>query len=127
MDTRLLLVLLVIALVSACTRPVSVAPEDQTRVNARIVRHYYDTWGADAIRGAVADIRPDVELHEPHGSLTFADWVEAQTWLTMTAPDARYTVDELVAQGDWVIVHWHLQGTDLEGWLDSISWGNLSG
>jgi hypothetical protein len=118
MNTRPLLLLVAIALLASCTRAPSMAPaEDQSTSNIRIVRHYYDTWGADAIDGAVEDVKRDAILHKEHGALTVSDWMEAQTWLTMTAPDARYSIDAIAAHGPYVTVQWRLHGTDTEGWL----------
>jgi predicted ester cyclase len=88
--------------------------QEMAAANKELVRRFYKevyvNWNM-----AVADevISPQFISHDwPEGGLTgpkaFRDYYSA---IRSALPDARYEVDDLIAEGDRVVVRWRLLGT----------------
>jgi len=82
--------------------------------NKALVRRFYETVYVDW-NMAFADevLSPRFTSHDwpangPTGPKAFRDYYSA---IRSAVPDARYEVDDLVAEGDRVVVRWRLLGT----------------
>jgi predicted ester cyclase len=89
--------------------------KDQTAAaNKELVRRFYEdvyvNWNMSRADDALS---PQFVSHDwaeggPAGPRAFRDYYAA---LRSAVPDARYEVDDLVAEGDRVVVRWRLLGT----------------
>lgn len=88
--------------------------ETTAAANKELVRRFYKDvyvdWNMDAADKVVS---PQFYSHDwpqggPTGPKAFRDYYSS---LRATAPDARYEVDDLIAEGDKVVVRWRLLGT----------------
>lgn len=88
--------------------------QEMAAANKELVRRFYQevyvSWNM-----AVADevISPQFTSHDwpeggPTGPKAFRDYYSA---MRSALPDARYEVDDLIAEGDRVVVRWRLLGT----------------
>jgi predicted ester cyclase len=82
--------------------------------NKALVRRFYEEVYVDW-NMALADevISPQFTSHDwpehaPTGPRAFRDYYSA---IRSAVPDARYEVDDLIAEGDKVVVRWRLLGT----------------
>ena len=82
--------------------------------NKALLRRFYKEVYVDWSMG-VADevISPQFTSHDwpergPTGPMAFRDYYAA---IRTAVPDARYEVDDLVAEGDRVVVRWRVLGT----------------
>ena len=82
--------------------------------NKELVRRFYKEVYVDW-NLAVADkvVSPQFTSHDwpeggPTGPQAFRDYYSA---IRSAVPDARYEVDDLIAEGDRVVVRWRLLGT----------------
>ncbi|HUK33498.1 MAG TPA: ester cyclase [Vicinamibacterales bacterium] len=82
--------------------------------NKALVRRFYKEVYVDwNMAFADAVVSPQFTSHDwpesgPTGSKAFRDYYAA---LRSAVPDARYEVDDLIAEGDKVVVRWRLLGT----------------
>jgi predicted ester cyclase len=89
-------------------------PDEIAVSNKELVRRFYRDVYVDW-NMAVADavLSPRFRSHDwpqggPTGPTAFRDYYAA---LRSAVPDARYEVDDLIAEGDRVVVRWRLRGT----------------
>ena len=81
--------------------------------NKEIIQHYFDGW-ANHGDTAVADelIATNVVLHNPPAVInSLADYKKGMAGFHTAFPDLHFTIDDLIAEGDKVIVRWTLRGT----------------
>src|SRR5689334_20841794 len=87
---------------------------EETAANKELVRRFYKevyvNWNM-----ALADdvVSPQFTSHDwpehgPTGPKAFREYYSA---IRAALPDARYEVDDLIAEGDRVVVRWRLLGT----------------
>ena len=88
--------------------------DETTAANKELVRRFYKDVYVDW-NLAVADevVSPHFTSHDwpaggPTGPRAFRDYYAA---IRSALPDARYEVDDLIAEGDRVVVRWRLLGT----------------
>ena len=82
--------------------------------NKRLVRRFYKEVYGDWNMALVGEVlSPQFTSHDwPEGSPTGPQGFEVFYSAIRTAlPDARYEVDDLIAEGDKVVVRWRLLGT----------------
>lgn len=94
--------------------------------NTDIVRHFYDEWRAGNTEDAFKYIDRGVVLHAPIDPPTYDGWVQSELWTTSAAPDARYTIEDLIADGDKVAVRWRLDATDEQGQVTGVAGKKIS-
>lgn len=82
--------------------------------NKALVRRFYEEVYVDWNMAMVDEVvsprftSHDWPEHGPTGPLAFRDYYAA---IRSAVPDARYEVDDLIAEGDKVVVRWRLLGT----------------
>lgn len=82
--------------------------------NKELVRRFYKEVYVDWNMALVEEVvSPQFTSHDwpeggPTGPRAFRDYYDD---LRSTVPDARYEVDDLIAEGDRVVVRWRLFGT----------------
>jgi steroid delta-isomerase-like uncharacterized protein len=82
--------------------------------NKRIVRRFYsEVFGAWNMAPVDDVVSPEFRSHDwpkngPTGPRAFKDYYAA---MRSAVPDAHYEVDDLIADGDRVVVRWRLLGT----------------
>ena len=82
--------------------------------NKALVRRFYKEVYVDWNMALVDEVvSPRFTSHDwpddgPRGPLAFRDYYAA---IRSAVPDARYEVDDLIAEGDRVVVRWRLLGT----------------
>ena len=82
--------------------------------NKTLVRRFYKEVYVDWNMALVDEVvSPRFTSHDwpedgPSGPLAFRDYYAA---IRAAVPDARYEVDDLIAEGDRVVVRWRLLGT----------------
>jgi predicted ester cyclase len=82
--------------------------------NKALVRRFYKEVYVDWNMAMVDEVvSPRFTSHDwpddgPSGPLAFRDYYAA---IRSAVPDARYEVDDLIAEGDRVVVRWRLLGT----------------
>lgn len=107
--TRLLAVVLVAAVLAACSTPNG----SDSSANVRIVRRYFDEWANQGnVKAADELIAADMVLRNPplvvEGLETYK---KSMVGFHTAFPDLHFTVEDLVAQGPKVLVRWSLTGT----------------
>jgi steroid delta-isomerase-like uncharacterized protein len=87
---------------------------DTAAANKELVRRFYKEVYADWHMALVdAVVSPRFVSHDwpdggPTGPQAFRDYYSA---IRSAVPDARYVVDDLIAEGDRVVVRWRMLGT----------------
>ena len=90
--------------------------DDIAAANKQLVRRFYKEVYGDWNMAMVGEVvSPRFTSHDwpeagPKGSEGFALFYSA---IRTALPDARYEVDDLIAEGDKVVVRWRLLGTHL--------------
>lgn len=81
--------------------------------NAEVARQWYAIWGQQDDSGLQDLVQPDIVHHWGIGDDTStASDLDARTDAFSTAfPDFRQTVDQVIADGDYVVVRWTATGT----------------
>lgn len=87
--------------------------DDNTAANEALLRRFYEEVYADWNMAMVDEVvAPDFVSHDwPTGAAGpqfFRKYYEA---LRAAVPDARYEVDDLIGEGDRVVVRWRMLGT----------------
>jgi predicted ester cyclase len=88
--------------------------DEVTAANKALVRRFYKEVYVDWNMGLADEVvSPQFTSHDwpergPTGPKAFRDYYSA---LRKAVPDARYEVDDLIAEGDRVVVRWRLLGT----------------
>ena len=81
--------------------------------NKKIIRRYFDEW-ANRGDAAVADqlIATNLVLRNPPAVLrSLEDYKKIMARFHLAFPDARYNVEDLIAEDDKVVVRWTLRAT----------------
>ena len=81
--------------------------------NKEIIRRYFEEW-ANHGHAAVADqlIATNLVLRNPPAVIrSLADYKTGMAKFHAAFPDARYTVEDQIAEGDKVVVRWTLRAT----------------
>jgi steroid delta-isomerase-like uncharacterized protein len=81
-----------------------------TETNKRVVRRLYDEMVNPNRLDNLAEVISD-ELVGPDGMRGAASFANTMTRLRGTLPDLHYTIEDLVAEDDRVVVRWTLRGT----------------
>jgi predicted ester cyclase len=82
--------------------------------NKELVRQFYESVFGDWNLALVEEVvSPQFRSHDwpeggPRGPQAFRDYYSA---ILSALPDGRYEVDDLIAEGDRVVVRWRLLGT----------------
>jgi steroid delta-isomerase-like uncharacterized protein len=88
--------------------------KDMAAANKDLVRRFYkEVYGGWNMALVDAVVSPRFVSHDwpeggPTGPQAFRDYYSA---LRSAVPDARYVVDDLIAEGDRVVVRWRMLGT----------------
>lgn len=93
-------------------KPLEALP-DQILRNKAIIRRYFEEW-ANRGNAAVADelIATNLMLRNPPAVITsLEDYKTGMARFHAAFPDARYTVEDQIAEGDKVVVRWTLRAT----------------
>ena len=83
-----------------------------TEVNKALARRAYDAFNQGNLAGFYELITPDFVLH--NASMTIQGLEAYKQWLSMylaAFPDARLTVEDMIAEGDLVVVRQTFRGT----------------
>jgi len=86
-----------------------------TTINKEVIRRLYQEvlvdWNMTAVDELIAPqfISHDWQKGSPTGPQPFRDFYSGA--ILPVLPDARYEVDDLIAEGDRVVVRWRLLGT----------------
>jgi len=96
---------------AGCASPARSHPEN----NKAIVRRYFEEWGNHGDpRAADELIAADVTLRNPPAVVTsLNDYKKGMAAFHTAFPDLHFTVEEMVAEGDQVVVRWSLRATHL--------------
>jgi predicted ester cyclase len=100
-----------------------------TTINKEVIKRLYkdvlSDWNMDLVDEFVAPPfrSHDMPANSPTGPKAFRDFY-SDTILSVL-PDARYEMDDLVAEGDKVVVRWRLLGTHKGVYLDIEPTGKL--
>jgi predicted ester cyclase len=87
---------------------------DLAAANKELVRRFYkEVYGAWNMALVDEVVSPRFVSHDwpkagPTGPQAFRDYYSA---IRLAVPDARYVVDDLIAEGDRVVVRWRMLGT----------------
>jgi steroid delta-isomerase-like uncharacterized protein len=87
---------------------------EMAAANKELVRRFYEeVYGAWNMALVDAVVSPRFVSHDwpeggPIGPQAFRDYYSA---IRSAVPDARYVVDDLIAEGDRVVVRWRMLGT----------------
>jgi steroid delta-isomerase-like uncharacterized protein len=87
---------------------------DMAAANKELVRRFYkEVYGAWNMALVDAVVSPRFFSHDwpeggPTGPQAFRDYYSA---IRLAVPDARYVVDDLIAEDDRVVVRWRMLGT----------------
>jgi len=98
-------------LLSGCATP----PRSALTRNKEIIQHYFEGW-ANHGDAAVADelIATNVVLRNPPAVVSsLADYKKGMAGFHAAFPDLRFTINDLIAEGDKVAVRWTMRGTQL--------------
>src|SRR5271167_1630531 len=91
-----------------------------TETNRAVARRYWDEiWDRGALAVADEIFAPAcvLQMPPPNRSLEGPDAIKAFVTTDRGAyADLRFTVDAMVAEGDWVFVHWTMRGTHAGTW-----------
>ena len=88
--------------------------DDIAAANKRLVRRFYKEVYGDWNMALVDEVvSPQFTSHDwPKGSATGPEgFREFYSAIRTALPDARYVVDDVIAEGDRVVVRWRLMGT----------------
>jgi steroid delta-isomerase-like uncharacterized protein len=82
-------------------------------VNKAIIRRYFDElWNGRKTELIDDLVATDHVIHFPSGQVHRVKSVQEWTSAAFTAfPDVRFTVDDMIAEGDKVMTRWHYNGT----------------
>jgi steroid delta-isomerase-like uncharacterized protein len=109
-DTALRTTLAVALAAASQATIVRSASMSETETNTRAVRRIYD----EAVNGGRMEILPSLiadEFEGPDGTRGPAAFAANVTALRAGFPDVRFTVEDVVAEGDRVAVRWKWTGT----------------
>src|SRR5438093_6817221 len=83
--------------------------------NKDIIHRYFEEWGNHGDTKAADElIATDVTLRSPPAVLrSLEEYKKGMTAFHTAFPDLHFTVEEMIAEGDKVVVRWSLRGTHL--------------
>src|SRR5436309_11415097 len=97
--------------------PYVVTPHKQPDIqqNKDIIRRYFYEWGNHCDTKAANElIATSVTLRSPPAVLrSLEEYKKGMTAFHTAFPDLHFTVEEMIAEGDKVVVRWSLRGTHL--------------
>ena len=99
--------------------------EEIVAANKELVRRFYKEvyvdWNMALVDEVVSPLftSHDWPKSSPTGPKGFRDYYSA---IRSAVPDARYEVDDLIAEGDKVVVRWRLLGTHKGDFRDCSHW-----
>jgi steroid delta-isomerase-like uncharacterized protein len=102
--------------------------DDIAAANKELVRRFYkEVYGAWNMALVDDLVSPGFISHDwpeggPTGPQAFRDYYSA---IRSAVPDARYVVDDLIAEGDRVVVRWRMLGTQERAFGDIPPTGRL--
>jgi steroid delta-isomerase-like uncharacterized protein len=92
--------------------------------NKAVVREHFERVWSSGIAEAVAEtLAPDYVGYDPNSAGTIYGqdgYLKATTAFRAAFPDARFTIEELIAEGDRVVVRLVLRATQSEAWHDGV-------
>lgn len=86
--------------------------------NKVAVRRYVEELNKGNAAYAGEYLAPNAVYHGPAGDWTREEFLEAHRGMMQALPDAQMTIDQLLADGDYVVTRWTVRGThagDLQG------------
>ena len=88
--------------------------------NAEVVRQWYDVWGTANDVALEALVQPDLVHHWDQGEDTsnVADLRARVQVFAVAFPDLRTSVDQIIADGDYVVIRWTATGTQTGPFFD---------
>jgi len=83
--------------------------------NKDIIRRYFDEWGNHGDTKAADElIATGVTLRSPPAVLhSLEEYKKGMAAFHTAFPDLHFTVEDVIAEGDKVVVHWSLRATQL--------------
>ena len=83
--------------------------------NKAIIHRYFEEWGNHGDTKAADElIDPNVTLRNPPAVLhSLEDYKRGMAAFHTAFPDLHFTVEDVIAEGDKVVVRWSLRGTHL--------------
>jgi len=87
--------------------------------NKAIVRRWYDEfWNAEKLEVADELLHPDYVFAEGYGAgaPSVEGIKEANTFWHRVLPDIHFIIDDIIAEGDTVVVRWTARGTHQGDW-----------
>ena len=87
--------------------------------NKDIIRRYFDEWGNHGDTKAADElIATSVTLRSPPAVLhSLEEYKKGMAAFHTAFPDLHFTVEDVIAEGDKVVVHWSLRATQLGDYL----------
>ena len=87
--------------------------------NKDIIRRYFDEWGNHGDTKAADElIATSVTLRSPPSVLhSLEEYKKGMAAFHTAFPDLHFTVEDVIAEGDKVVVHWSLRATQLGDYL----------
>ena len=101
-----------------------------TEENKAFVRRFYESWGKEEsvrrIRAAenreaetekvLREIftqyyAPDCKMHATEGDRSFEEDLKETVGYLVVCPDLKFTVEDMIAEGDKVVARWTIRGT----------------
>lgn len=81
--------------------------------NKRIIRRYFEEWANTGDPTAADElIATNLVLRHPPAVInSLEDFKQGMASFHQAFPDLRFTIDDPIADGDKVVVHWTLHGT----------------
>jgi steroid delta-isomerase-like uncharacterized protein len=85
--------------------------------NKELLKRYFAAADADAFRKSAATGKddfhsPDLRVHSlQRGDMNLIQYMQFMSSLSDAFPDTKYTVDDMIAEGDKVVVRYNLTGT----------------
>jgi steroid delta-isomerase-like uncharacterized protein len=100
---------------SGPSSPTQRARDTALQRNKHIIHRYFEEWGnLGDTKAADELIAPNVTLRNPPAVLhSLEEYKQGMAAFHTAFPDLHFTVEDVVAEGDAVVVRWSLRGTHL--------------
>ena len=87
--------------------------------NKEIIRRYFEEWGNHGDTKAADElIATNLTLRSPPAVLrSLEEYKQGMAAFHTAFPDLHFTVEDVIAEGDKVVVHWSLRATQLGDYL----------
>jgi len=83
--------------------------------NKELVRRYLSADAneiqKDNVRGTDNYHSPEFKLHSAMGDMNLKEYLQLMDTLVSAFPDCKYTIDDIIAEGDKVVGRYHFTGT----------------